>query len=49
MWSDVLPLSNLSAILEGTDAKQVSAQRVLFYWSIRFAAWDMEMYLLQPM
>ena len=43
-WSEVLPLTNLSAIELGTDPKQVQAQRILFYWSIRYTAWDTESY-----
>ena len=45
-WSDVTPLANLTAIELGTDSdpQLVEAQRILFYWSIRFAAWDVESY-----
>jgi hypothetical protein len=34
-WSDVQPLTNLTAIELGTDPKLVAAQRILFYWTIR--------------
>ena len=43
-WGDVTPLTNLSAIEVGTDAQTKASQRILFYWSIRFAAWDVETY-----
>lgn len=43
-WSDVLPLTNLSVIELGTNPKQVQAQRILFYWSIRYTAHDIETY-----
>lgn len=43
-WGDVKPLTNLSAIELGTDLKLVAAQRVLFYWTIRYTAWDTESY-----
>ena len=43
-WADVIPLTNLTAIESGTDAQVKAGQRILFYWSIRFAAWDVETY-----
>eukprot|EP01050_Picozoa_sp_SAG11_P014255 SAG11_NODE_1737_length_4343_cov_2.762488_1_plen_163_part_00 len=41
-WSDVKPLTNLSAIELGTDPKLVAARRILFYWTVRYTAWDTE-------
>jgi hypothetical protein len=43
-WGEVKPLTNLTAIELGTDPKLVEGRRILFYWSIRFAAWDVESY-----
>ena len=43
-WSDIKPLTNLSAIELGTDPQRVQAQRILFYWTIRYTAWDTESY-----
>lgn len=43
-WDEVKPLTNLTAIESGTDPKLVEAHRILFYWSVRFAAWEVESY-----